>query len=277
MAVIFLRLNGLNDSACVEKDSFMLVIDTSYPARDFNERNGETVRQVILHYTAAPFSTSMRALTQGGVSAHYLVPDPEDSSYRDVGYDELRVFRLVAEDKRAWHAGVSHWGGRDNVNSQSIGIEMVNLARYYAGAFTFPAYKQEQVAVLIALVRDILGRYPQLGPTAVLGHSDVAFGRKSDPGPRLPWQTLYEAGIGAWFDDATRAMYQRRFCMGLPPEVEVERAFQRYGYAPAKNRQAFEQRTRAFQMHFRSRDYCGFLDAETCAILYALNEKYLGL
>ena len=97
------------------------------------------------------------------------------------------------------------------------------------------------------------------------------------PGSRLPWQRLHEAGLGAWFDEATRAMYQRRFCVGLPPEAEVERAFQRFGYAPAKNRQGFQQRTRAFQMHFRARDYCGFLDGETCAILYALNEKYRGL
>lgn len=255
----------------------MLVIDTSFPARDFNERNGEPVRQVILHYTAAPFASSLRTLTQDGVSAHYLLPDPDEPGYRTAGYDELRAFRLVDEDKRAWHAGVSHWGRRDNLNSRSIGIEIVNLARDDGGVFTFPAYCAEQIDVLIALVRDILGRYRQVGPADILGHSDVAYARKSDPGPQLPWRHLYEAGVGAWFDDATRAMYQRRFCLGLPPEVEVERAFQRYGYAPAKNRQGFERRTRAFQMHFRPRDYCGFLDAQTCAILYALNDKYRGL
>lgn len=98
--------------------------------------------------------------------------------------------------------------------------------------------------------------------------------RKSDPGPRLPWRCLFEAGIGAWFDESTRGLYQRRFSLGLPPEVEVERAFQRYGYKPAENRRAFELRTRAFQMHFRSRNYGGVLDGETCAILYALNERY---
>lgn len=255
----------------------MLVIDTSFPAQGFNGRNGEPVQQVILHYTAAPFDSSLRTLSRDGVSAHYLLPDPDEPSYRAAGYEELRVFRLVEEDKRAWHAGVSHWAGRDNLNSRSIGIEIVNLARDDAGVFTFPKYAQEQVDVLIALVRDILGRYPQIGPTDILGHSDVAYWRKSDPGTRLPWRCLHEAGVGAWFDEATRAMYQRRFCVGLPPEVEMERAFQRYGYAPAKNRQGFEQRTRAFQMHFRTRDYCGFLDAETCAILYALNEKYRGL
>ena len=255
----------------------MLVIDTSFPATGFNERNGEPVGQVILHYTAAPFGSSLRTLTQDGVSAHYLLPDPKDPSYRASGYEELRVFRLVQEDKRAWHAGVSHWAGRDNLNSHSIGIEIVNLARDDGGVFTFPEYAEDQIEVLIALVRDILGRYPQVGPTDILGHSDVAYARKSDPGPRLPWQRLHEAGLGAWFDEATRAMYQRRFCVGLPPEAEVERAFQRFGYAPAKNRQGFQQRTRAFQMHFRARDYCGFLDGETCAILYALNEKYRGL
>ncbi|AZF22539.1 N-acetylmuramoyl-L-alanine amidase [Pseudomonas sp. R3-52-08] len=255
----------------------MLVIDTSFPAKDFNERNGEPVRQVLLHYTAAPFVSSLRTLTQNGVSAHYLLPDPDEPAYRAAGYDELRVFRLVPEDKRAWHAGASHWDGRDNLNSRAIGIEIVNLARDDKGVFTFPAYREQQVEVLITLVRDILERYPPIGPVDILGHSDVAYWRKSDPGPQLPWRCLYEAGVGAWFDEATRAMYQRRFCLSLPPEVEVERAFQRYGYKPAWNRQAFEQRTRAFQMHFRARDYAGLLDAETCAILYALNEKYRGL
>lgn len=255
----------------------MLVIDTSFPAQGFNERNGEPVRQVILHYTAAAFASSLRTLTQDGVSAHYLLPNPNEASYLAAGYDELRAFRLVDEDKRAWHAGVSHWGGRDNLNSRSIGIEIVNQARDDGGVFTFPAYTEEQIEVLILLLRDLLGRYPQVGPTDILGHSDVAYWRKSDPGPRLPWRQMHQAGVGAWFDEPTRAMYQRRFCMGLPPEVEAERAFQRYGYKPAQNRQAFEHRTRAFQMHFRPRDFCGFLDAETCAILYALNEKYLGL
>ena len=255
----------------------MLVIDTSFPSKDFNERNGEAVRQLILHYTAAPFESSLRTLTQDGVSAHYLLPDPDEPGYRAAGYEELRVFRLVDEGQRAWHAGVSQWRGQDNLNSRAIGIEIVNLARDDGGVFTFSAYAEEQIDMLIALVRDILGRYPQIGPSDFLGHSDVAYWRKSDPGPRLPWQRLHEAGIGAWFDESTRAMYQRRFCLGLPPEVEVERAFQRYGYKPAQNRRAFEQRTRAFQMHFRARDYCGFLDAQTCAILYALNEKYRSL
>jgi len=253
----------------------MLIIDSTYPANDFNQRNGEAVRQVIVHYTAAPFASSLNTLTRGGVSAHYLLADPDDPTYRAAGYDELRVFRLVDESQRAWHAGASQWAGRDNLNSRSIGIEIVNQARYDAGVVTFAPYGAEQADVLIALIRDICSRYPQIGPTDILGHSDVAYWRKSDPGPRLPWRSLFEAGVGAWFDELAKAAYQRRFCLGLPPQVEIEQAFQRYGYAPAQNRQAFQQRVRAFQMHFRPRDYCGQMDSETCAILYALNEKYL--
>lgn len=255
----------------------MLVIDSTFPAKDFNQRNGEAVRQVIVHYTAAPFASSLRTLTRDGVSAHYLLPDPHDASYRAAGYDELRVFRLVDEAQRAWHAGASHWAGRDNLNSPSIGIEIVNQARDEAGVFSFSAYGPEQIDVLIALIRDIQGRYPAIGPTDILGHSDIAYWRKSDPGPRLPWRCLFEAGVGAWFDEPAKVSYERRFSIGLPPEVEIERAFQRYGYAPAKDRQGFRQRVRAFQMHYRSRDYSGQLDSETCAILYALNEKYTGL
>ncbi|MGC6373410.1 N-acetylmuramoyl-L-alanine amidase [Pseudomonas sp. K2I15] len=255
----------------------MLVIDSTYPAKDFNERNGEAVRQVIVHYTAAPFASSLHTLTCDGVSAHYLLADPRDPSYHAAGYDELRVLRLVDEAQRAWHAGVSHWAGRDNLNSRSIGIEIVNQARDDAGVFTFPAYGVEQIDVLIALVRDIQGRYPAIGPTDILGHSDIAYWRKSDPGPSLPWRCLFEAGVGAWYEEAAKTAYQRRFDIGLPPEVEVERAFQRYGYAPAKNRLGFQQRVRAFQMHFRPCEYRGRLDAETCAILYALNEKYTGV
>src|SRR5471032_2125378 len=111
----------------LKRTVLMLVIDSSFPSRDFNQRNGEPVGQVILHYTAAPFASSLRTLTQDGVSAHYLLPDPDDPGYRAMGYDELRAVRLVDEDKRAWYAGVSHWAGRDNLNSRSIGIEMVNL------------------------------------------------------------------------------------------------------------------------------------------------------
>ncbi len=114
-------------------------------------------------------------------------------------------------------------------------------------------------------------------PKNVVGHSDIAVGRKSDPGPKLPWKELYEAGIGAWYDDATRDRYLEGFERdGLPPRADLLEAFRLYGYAlPATVDDAyFTSLLRAFQMHFRPENYDGALDVETAAILYALNEKY---
>ncbi len=150
--------------------------------RSFNSR----IRFLILHYTAADFASSVSALTGPNVSAHYLVPDITDPSYLKAGYAGQEVFNLVDETHRAWHAGVSQWGSRSNLNDTSIGIEVVNLATDNKGKFTFPPYHSEQIAAIEQLALNILNRYPDITPTQVLGHSDVSVGRKSDPGPMLP-------------------------------------------------------------------------------------------
>ena len=156
----------------------MLVIDTSFPSKDFNQRNGETVRQLILHYTAAPFGSSLRTLTRDGVSAHYLVPDLDEPSYRAAGYEELRAFRLVDEGQRAWHAGVSMYQGRERCNDFSIGIEM-------EGTDTTP-YTDSQYQRLAAVTRTLIGLYPAIADN-ITGHSDIAPERKTDPGPAFDW------------------------------------------------------------------------------------------
>ncbi len=143
--------------------------------------------------------------------------------------------------------------------------------------FTFPDYERSQINALKQLAKNILQRYPDMTPKNVVGHSDIAVGRKSDPGPKLPWKELYEAGIGAWYDDATRDRYREGFERdGLPPRADLLEAFRLYGYAlPATVDDAyFTSLLRAFQMHFRPENYDGALDVETAAILYALNEKY---
>ncbi|MFJ4375520.1 N-acetylmuramoyl-L-alanine amidase [Pseudomonas japonica] len=253
----------------------MIPIDaTTYrTATAYNKR----VRFLVLHYTAIDFATSIRALTRGASSAHYLIPDPDDASYRAAGHCQPVIFNLVDEADRAWHAGVSQWAGRSNLNDSAIGIEIVNLARDEGGVFTFPDYHPWQIDALKQLALDILARYPDITPRQVVGHSDVSPGRKSDPGARFPWRTLYEAGVGAWFDEGTRAAYADRFHnQGLPPRDAVIRAFMQYGYGVegTLDERAFSALVRAFQLHFRSERYDGVLDVETCARLYALNEKY---
>jgi N-acetylmuramoyl-L-alanine amidase len=234
------------------------------------------VRFLVLHYTAANFAQSVMALTRGQTSAHYLVPAQSDQSYIDAGFSSTRIFNLVNEHDRAWHAGVSNWAGRDNLNDTSIGIEIVNQASETGGVFTFPDFEPEQIEAVRELAVNILLRYPDISPKNVVGHADIAYMRKSDPGPKLPWKKLAQAGIGAWYEEASKQDFIQRFeRQGLPPRTDIIAAFRQYGYArPEDSDRAFGLLTRAFQMHFRPESYNGIMDAETCAILYALNVRY---
>lgn len=235
------------------------------------------VRFLILHYTAANFRVSAATLTGASVSAHYLVPDPADPSYAEAGFGELQIFSLVDEKERAFHAGVSTWEQRNSLNDTAIGIEMVSLATDEGGVFTFPEYNLRQVDAVAQLAANIVQRYPDITPPRVLGHADVAFTRKSDPGPRFPWQELHRRGVGAWPDAAqTEARMQGFTRSGLPPRADIVAAFRRYGYGAddAISDAHYQALVRAFQMHFRPQRFDGLMDLETCSLLYALNDKY---
>ncbi|MDP3715492.1 MAG: N-acetylmuramoyl-L-alanine amidase, partial [Burkholderiales bacterium] len=150
-----------------------------HPSPNFSERRPN---YVILHHTSN--NTAERALTTltsrlTQVSAHYLVA-------RDG-----RIIYLVDEQKRAWHAGDSYWGGNRDLNSSSIGIELDNNGR--------EPYTDAQIEVLIALLGDLAARW-NIPPANVLAHGDVAPGRKVDPGALFPWRRLAEAGFGLWCD-----------------------------------------------------------------------------
>lgn len=241
--------------------------------KSFNRR----VRFLIMHYTAGNFRGSVSTLTGNSVSAHYLVPDPSESTYIDAGFKDLWIFNLVDENDRAWHAGVSDWAGRSNLNDTAIGIETVNLATDKNGVFTFPPFHPRQIEAIIELSKNILQRYPDITPVNVVGHSDITVGRKSDPGAAFPWKELYQAGIGAWPDADTVEEYRAKFTsQGVPERSAVINLLNKYGYSvkAANTANGFEQLIRAFQLHFRQENYDGVLDAETTAILAALCEKY---
>lgn len=250
----------------------MIPIDacTYRSIKGFNSR----VRFLILHYTAGNFSSSVNALIGPDVSAHYLVPDITDQSYLKAGHTHQVIFNLVDETQRAWHAGTSQWGNRSNLNDTSIGIEIVNVASFNQGKFTFPPYHPKQITAIEELALNILERYPDITPTQVLGHSDIAIGRKSDPGPKFP---LYLKGIGAWFDETTRNTFQQQYIeSGIPGRSELLKMFKTYGYdiSGATTDQGFSQLVRAFQLHFRRETYDGVMDVQTAANLAALVRKY---
>ena len=258
-----------------DKEVHVIDCNSYRSVKSFNQR----VRFLVLHYTAENFSSSMNALTGQSVSVHYVVPDPTDPSYTGLGFNGVRIFNLVDEDDRAWHAGVSTWDRRLNLNDTSIGIEIVYTPTEGGDGndYVFPLYNPDQIQAVKDLCRNILQRYPNIKPTYVVGHSDIAYTRKSDPGAAFPWKDLYDAGIGAWYDLETVERYKQEFnARGLPNRYELLKKFEKYGYsiADVHEDRSFFQLTRAFQLHFRQNSYDGVMDTETAAILYALVDKY---
>ena len=201
---------------------------------------------LILHYTG--MRTAQEALdrlcdTAARVSAHYLID--EDGT----------VTRLVAEEKRAWHAGISSWRGRSDINGASIGIELVNPGH----EFGYRPFPESQMAALEELAKGILGRHP-IPPRHVIGHSDVAPLRKQDPGELFDWPRLARAGIGFGPDFSAQAAAR-------PPNLrEIQSSLAAIGYfCPQSGAQdaATTAAILAFQRHFRPERCNGVLDTET--------------
>lgn len=232
------------------------------------------VKFVILHYTVENDTDALKTLSTGKVSAHYLVTEhPGTLQNKPV------ITQLVSEDRRAWHAGVSNWQGRSNLNDSSVGIEIVNKGFTDSdNSRTWYPYTEDQINALVPLLKDIIKRHDIL-PNYVLGHSDIAPLRKQDPGRLFPWQRLAEQGIGAWPDAATVEKYLAGRSPDAPADLlSLQQALYQYGYDKIPLTGVMDAETRtiisAFQMHFRSADISGNADAQTEAIAKALVEKY---
>ena len=252
----------------------------------------ERVQSLVMHFTAGNYKRSLFALKESGaVSSHYLIPDPNDDSYPS---DKLEVIQLVDENKRAWHAGHSYWQGRTNLNDTSIGIEIVNRPDcrqeavpqnvYFRGgeyglhmACDFPTYSSEQIALLAELSKAILARHPDISATRVIGHSDIAPARKSDPGPSFPWFELYQQGVGAWYDEGTLDWYLALFQQHQPSLRLVQKALHFYGYK-IKQTGIWDEQTAnvlyAFQSHFLPKQVTGEVNLQTSATVFSLLDKY---
>lgn len=225
---------------------------------NFNERTVPP-EMLVLHYTgmtSGPEALARLCDEQSKVSSHYLVEE------------DGRVFRLVPEERRAWHAGVSFWKGESDINGRSIGIEIVNPGH----EFGYRAFPAAQIAAVIELVADIRTRW-SIEDSRILGHSDVAPGRKIDPGELFPWKQLAQAGHGLWVEPDAAP--------GLPLSEGEEGAgvfalqagFTRLGYDCAPSGKYDAQTTsvvQAFQRHWRQEQVDGVADGMTRARLIAL-------
>ncbi len=235
-------------------------IDTRYTASS----QGPRVDLLVIHYTALDFQDSLRMLTQGAVSSHYLV---------DV--DPPTVYRLVDEDRSAHHAGVSAWQRRQLLNTSSIGIEIVNRGWVDTPqGRQWQPYPARQVDAVVALVRDIVRRH-RMAPDRIVGHSDIAPGRKQDPGPLFPWKRLAEEGLIVWPDAARVAALRPGFETALPDADWFRQRLARLGYLLSFTgdvERATREVLQSFQMRYRPARHDGLPDAETAALLAALLE-----
>lgn len=214
----------------------------------------------MLHYTG--METAEAALARlcdpaAQVSAHYTVD--EDGT----------VYRHVAEDKRAWHAGVSYWRGERDVNGASVGVEIVNPGH----EFGYRPFPKAQMDAVLALCRDVISRHP-IPAVNVVGHSDVAPARKQDPGELFDWKWLAENGVGVW-PAVSASPPELVFQTGQtgPGIVDLQLALYRLGY-DIQGTGAFDAATEAvviaFQRRFRPARIDGVADGETLALLDCL-------
>lgn len=232
------------------------------PSPNFGRRRADAINMILIHYTEmVSAEAAMRRLSDptAEVSSHYLISTTG------------KVYQLVDEEHRAWHAGVARWGRHSDVNSHSIGIELDHIGVDDKGNFV--PFPDDQISSLVKLMKDILGRHT-IPARNIIGHSDVAPARKQDPGPQFPWRHLADHGIGVWpralpeldvsdLKRGDRGAAVRRFQQGL----------RRYGYGLSVDGQFGPETAtvvRAFQAHFRAHRVDGVGDRETQSILAAL-------
>jgi N-acetylmuramoyl-L-alanine amidase len=237
------------------------IVSDVIPSPNYGERNnGRVPDMILLHYTGMPdVEGAIKRLCSAGtdVSAHYIV------------MEDGRIVQCVPEDKRAWHAGVASWAGEEDINSCSIGVEIINRGHDWG----YPEFPLRQIAAVIALCRGIILR--RKVPThRVLGHSDVAPSRKKDPGEKFPWHSLANSGVGHWVEPAPIMRSEALKLGTISEEVRnMQRALAKYGYGIPTTGQ-YDGPTRdvvmAFQRHFRPARIDGTADQSTLMTLHAL-------
>jgi N-acetylmuramoyl-L-alanine amidase len=240
------------------------LVDEIRPSPNHEPRRGVARPDILLlHYTGmSSTQAALERLCDPGprVSSHYLV------------FEDARIFQLVPEARRAYHAGESCWEGSTDINSRSVGIEVGNQGHDFGS----PAFPDAQIAAVIALCRDIIARW-SIAPYRVLAHSDVAPNRKRDPGEAFPWQRLAAAGVGIFIapEAIVRGGVLRQGDHG-EEVARLQRMLADYGYGIAASGQydaATHEIVTAFQRHYRPARVDGIADVSTVRTLEKLVDK----
>ena len=230
-------------------------IDKSLTAKSQSSR----VKFVVLHYTVANLPSSIKILTEQTVSSHYLLTDEKKPV----------IYGLVDETRQSNHAGVSSWKNYTLLNTSSIGIEIVNPGH----SLGYPGFPKRQINAVIGLCSGIIRRH-SIPAHRVLAHSDVAPGRKVDPGEKFPWRALFEAGVGHLVPAAPIRRSEVLKAGDAGTDVEaLQSMLTLYGYG-VEITGGFDRQTEivveAFQRHFRPRRVDGLADSSTIRTLQRL-------
>lgn len=239
------------------------------------------IKFIILHYTALNDEKSIKVLTTNKVSSHYLITSNDDDP----------IYSLVPDTERAWHAGVSNFDHRTNINDSSIGIEIVNLGYNtnikYGKKYGDPSdlrprehyypYTPTQIEKIAFLVETLKNKY-NVDDKYIIAHSDIAPQRKQDPGPLFPWKHLYyDYGLGNWYNEKDKTFFMNNHIFEKQSILSIKNEFKKYGYDINETEEWDAESMKviyAFQMHFRPEKIDGIVDLETYAIIKALNKKY---
>ncbi len=248
--------------AAFPPDSF--IVTDVVPSPNHDERQ-LAVDLILLHYTG---------MQSGEAALQWLCTPASRVSSHYVVFEDGRIVQCVPEERRAWHAGVSSWAGETDINSCSVGIEIVNPGHEF-GYRNFPL---RQISAVIALCRSIRSRHGPIRPDRILAHSDVAPMRKQDPGEKFPWALLAESGIGHWVRPAPLNLEGATVKIGDHGEAvrDLQRRLANYGYGVEVSGN-FDDVTKAvvtaFQRHFRQARVDGVADPSTQLTLITLMER----
>ena len=240
----------------------MKIINLYSPNFDLKKkRPNSSIKLIIIHYTGMQSkreSINWLCNPKSKVSSHYLVSQ------------DGKVYRLIKDNRIAWHAGVSCWGKFNKINKYSIGIELVNKGHELG----YENFKKKQLLSLKKICNQLINKY-KIKKQNIIGHSDIAPLRKKDPGEKFPWKKLSNNGIGIWHFKQSSFLKKYRKKKILKKDVQkFVRNLKKIGYFVTNNKKSFLTKTVvAFQRHYRQELINGVMDKECLIISQNLAKK----
>ena len=240
----------------------MRIINLFSPNFNKKKRATKSIKFIVLHYTGMQSEReSIKRLinAKSKVSCHLLINQ------------KGAVYRMIKDKNIAWHAGKSCWGKYKNLNTNSIGIELVNKGHRYG----YTNFHKKQILILIKICKKLIKKY-KIKKNNIIGHSDIAPLRKIDPGEKFPWKELAENRIGIWHNCNLQKLknFRKNKVLSKQKKVKFFKNLEKIGYCVKTDKKmVFSKIIKAFQRHYRKELVNGLLDYETAEIAYNLSKK----